>query len=67
MTFPVLDGVEDFDKECIRRIIASFYERGEIPTLDAILELVKEEPVNFKGKRSTLHTLLKKMDFVFKK
>lgn len=43
----VLDMLEGFDKDCIRRIITSFYERGEIPTIDKVLGKVKEEPLEF--------------------
>lgn len=60
---PVLDSVGELDKESLRRIISSFYERGEIPTLKNILEKVKEPPVNFKCERTSLHTLLKNMGF----
>ena len=46
---PVLGAVDDFDKECLRRVILSFYERGEIPTIESVLEKVKEPPISFRG------------------
>ena len=34
---------DSFDREVIRRIVHSFYERKEYPTLSKVLERVKEE------------------------
>ena len=63
----VLGAIDDFDKEAIRREILSFYERGELPTLDSLLEIIKEPPPNFKGGGTSLWTLLKSMGFKYKK
>ncbi|KAK4324273.1 hypothetical protein Pmani_005113 [Petrolisthes manimaculis] len=63
---PVL-SIDTFEEECIRRVITSFYERGEIPTLKNILEQVKEAPISFKGQKSSLYKLMKKLGFRFKK
>lgn len=64
---PVLESVNDFDKEVIRRDILAYYERGELPTLASLFQRVKEPPVNFKGGRTSLRTLLKHLGFRFKK
>ncbi|KAK4288468.1 hypothetical protein Pmani_038503 [Petrolisthes manimaculis] len=66
-TSPVLNSIDKFDEECIRRVIASFYDRGEIPTVESILEKIKEAPINFKGQRTSLYRWMKKMGFRFKK
>lgn len=65
-TSPVLN-IDSFDDVAIRRVIACFYERGEIPILENILEKVKEEPISFKGQKSSLHRLMKKLGYRFKK
>ncbi|KAG7168791.1 hypothetical protein Hamer_G030492 [Homarus americanus] len=46
---PVVGQLDYFDRECIRRELLSFYERGELPTLSTLLERVKQ-PV-LKGHR----------------
>lgn len=37
------DKVEDFDKETIRRVVRQFFHRGELPTIDKILETVNAD------------------------
>ncbi|XP_050722331.1 uncharacterized protein LOC127001587 [Eriocheir sinensis] len=64
---PVLGSLNDFDEGCVRREILSFYERGEIPTLSTLLEMVKEPPINFPGGRSSLNNLIRKIGFQYKK
>lgn len=64
---PILGSLDDFTEGCIRREILSFYERGEIPTLSTLLELVKEPPTNFQGSRSSLNKLIKKIGFQYNK
>ncbi|KAG0714021.1 hypothetical protein GWK47_014949 [Chionoecetes opilio] len=59
--------LDNFEKECIRKEILSFYERGELPTLDAVLERVQEDPVAFEGRRTTLWKAVKEMGFRYKK
>ena len=63
----VLGGIDNFDREAIRREVLSFYERGELPTLDSLLERIKEPPINYKGARTSLWKLLKSMGFKYKK
>lgn len=64
---PVLGAVDDFDKECLRRVILSFYERGEIPTIESVLEKVKEPPISFRGAQTSLRILVKQLGFRYKK
>lgn len=64
---PIMDSVDCFDEACVRRILAAFYERGEIPTTKDLLQKVKEAPVHFKGSQSSLYRLLKNMGFCFKR
>lgn len=64
---PVLGSVDDFDKDCIRREVLSFYERGELPTVDTLLERVRMPPVSFPGAYSSLYKVLKQLEFRFKK
>lgn len=59
--------LDDFDKECIRKEILSFYDRGELPTLKTLLEKVKQDPVNFEGGRTTLWKVVKQLGFRYKK
>lgn len=37
---PILDGTDSFSKDCTRQELLVFYERGEVPTLDDLLEKV---------------------------
>lgn len=64
---PVMSSLNDYEEGCVRREILSFYERGEIPTLSNLLEVVREPPINFPGSRSSLHSLIKKIGFQYKK
>ena len=57
--------LDDFDLGVIRRLIHQFYLRNESPTLDKILNELKEK-MDFPYGRSHLHKLLKKMGFSFK-
>lgn len=63
---PVMDKIDGFDEACIRREILAFYERGELPTLDTVLNKVKES-IDFPGGRSSLHKIIKKIGFKFNK
>ncbi|MPC88965.1 hypothetical protein E2C01_083892 [Portunus trituberculatus] len=64
---PVLDSVDSFDEAYIRRIILTFYEKGEIPTFKNILTKVKEAPVNFEGFLTSLYKVIKRIGFSYKK
>lgn len=62
---PVLGSIDDFVEGCLRKEILSFYERGEIPTLDVLLEIVKEPPVHFQGGRTSLYRIIKNIGFQY--
>lgn len=63
----VRDKLDNFDKECIRKEVLSFYDRGEIPTVDALLEKIREEPVNFEGGTTTLWKIMREIGFKYGK
>ena len=63
----IMRKLDSFEKECIRKEILAFYERGELPTLDELLRRVKEEPIKFEGGRTTLWTAVREMGFRYKK
>ena len=46
---PILDSLDDFDRDTIIRTILAFYERGELPTMELLLGKVKEPPLSFAG------------------
>ena len=56
-----------FDKDCIKRELLGFYERGELPTVEKLLVLVKKPPISFKGSHYSLYKLLRQMGFKYKK
>ena len=59
--------IDNFDRGLIRKEILDFYERGELPTLDSVLEKVKKPPVNFVGGRTTLWKLIRQIGFRYGK
>ena len=64
---PILGAIDDFDKDAIRRAILAFYERGDLPTLDSLLEIIRGEPISFKGSRASLWRLIRSLGFRYKK
>uniref|UniRef100_A0A2S2P486 Uncharacterized protein n=2 Tax=Schizaphis graminum TaxID=13262 RepID=A0A2S2P486_SCHGA len=62
----VEEKIDDFDKyNAIRRKVHQFWFRREIPTLDKILCAINEDVDWPNFSRTTLHKLLKCMDFEF--
>ncbi|KAK4325758.1 hypothetical protein Pmani_003701 [Petrolisthes manimaculis] len=59
----VIDTIDNFDQQCIRKETLSFYERGELPKIDSLLKYVREPPVNYCGGRSTLWKIVRKLGF----
>ncbi|XP_068250573.1 uncharacterized protein [Palaemon carinicauda] len=65
---PVFDSTDHIARDAIRREILAFYERGVVPTLDLLLERVKEPPISFAGGNSSLRVLIEEdLGFSFKK
>ena len=56
---------DSFDREVIRRIVHSFYERKEYPTLSKVLERVKEE-CSFPGGKFCLSRVIHELGFSYK-
>lgn len=63
----VIDGTDGFSRDAIRREVLAFYERGEVPTLETLLEKVTEPPINFNASKSSLNRMLKKIGFRYRK
>lgn len=66
-SFPVLDSVDDFDKDCIRREIIAFYTRGEIPTEEDVLRKIKDPPLCYPGGASSFLKIIHKRGFCYRK
>ncbi|KAJ0183959.1 hypothetical protein K1T71_000382 [Dendrolimus kikuchii] len=59
--------VDQYDLQVIRRKIHEFYAfKKEVPTINKLLQILKEE-INFKGSRETLRKILRKNGFQFRK
>ena len=56
---------DSFDREVIRRIVHSFYERKEYPTLSKVLERVKEE-CSFPEDKFCLSCVIHELGFSYK-
>lgn len=54
MLCTVIGSIDNFDEECIRKEILSFFERRELPTIDLLLKKVGEPLVNYCGGGATL-------------
>ena len=58
--------MDDFDCDAIRRTVHEFYAKKEYPTLDKLLQILKEKEL-FTGGRISLWKLLRKIGFRYKK
>lgn len=59
----ILDNIDDETKSAVRRLIHSFFERNEPPTLDKMLAAVHENEYLPQFKRSTFSKLIKEIGF----
>lgn len=59
----VLDNVDDDTKSALRRLIHSFFEENEPPTLNKILALIQENDAIPDFKRTCLWKLMKEIGF----
>lgn len=64
---PVLGSLDDLAKDSIRQEIFSFYEKGERPTIEALLVRVREPPVSFSGANSSLCKVVKQLGFHYRR
>lgn len=60
---PVTGNTDGVEEEEIRKAVLSFYERGELPTMDALMEMLKEPPFRFVGVRASLQKLIEHLGF----
>lgn len=63
----LFEKIDDLDRHAIRQKVHSFWLRKELPTVDKILKAVNDDPAFPDFKRSTLHMVIKKLDFVYTK
>ncbi|KAL4104225.1 hypothetical protein QTP88_019534 [Uroleucon formosanum] len=63
----VVDKIDDFDKNAIRRKVHSFWLNREIPTLSKILTAINEDETMPNIKETSLKILLKSLKFKFTK
>ncbi|XP_069973641.1 uncharacterized protein [Penaeus vannamei] len=64
---PVLGSLDDLAKDSIRQEIFSFYEKGERPTVEALLMRVRKPPVSFSGAYSSLYKVVKQLGFRYRR
>ncbi len=57
---------DSFDQGVIRRVVHSFYERKEYPTVSGVLEKIKEQ-CGFPGGRFCMWRVLREMGYSYKK
>ncbi|XP_025192691.1 uncharacterized protein LOC112592757 [Melanaphis sacchari] len=59
--------LDDFDSDIVRRTVHEFYDRGEYPTAQLILNVVKKKKTNYTGCVRSMQRLLKNLKFSYKK
>ncbi|RVE43393.1 hypothetical protein evm_011978 [Chilo suppressalis] len=61
----LVESVDDFDKSCIRKKVHEFYLKGEMPTLNRILQAVNSDDMLPNFSRTWLWRLLKALKFKY--
>lgn len=61
----LVEIVDDFDKSCIRRKVHEFYLKGELPTLNKILQAVNSDDMLPNFSRTSLWRLIKHLKFKY--
>lgn len=61
----VLDDIDDFDRNAIRRKVHEFFFRNELPTINKVLKVVNDDPDLPTLKRTTFYYLLKELNFTY--
>jgi len=59
------EKMDNFERDAIRRKVHEFWFRKQLPTLDKILIAVNEDPYLHTYKRSTLHSIIRDLNFVY--
>lgn len=63
----ILDSIDEFDREAIRRKIHEFFFKNEIPTVEKVLRVINDDEDLPNFKRTTFLKLLKKINFKFER
>lgn len=63
----VTDKIDTFDKSCIRKVVHSFYLRGELPTVKKVLHVVNADESLPNLSLTSLRRLLKHLQFKYVK
>ncbi|KAE9543577.1 hypothetical protein AGLY_002377 [Aphis glycines] len=62
----IVSELDDFDSDVVRRTVHEFYDRGEYPTANLILNDLKQK-INYSGCLRSVRNLLKNLKFSYKK
>lgn len=60
-------SIDDFDKSVIKRIISSFYENGQYPTVQKVLDATKQKISDFNCSESSMTRIIKSLGYKYKK
>lgn len=63
----ILNKTDEFDKSVIRRKVHSFFLKGELPTLDKLLQVINEDESLPNFSRTGLHRIIKHLKFKYVK
>lgn len=63
----IIDSVDEFDKNAIRRKVHQYFFRSELPTIDKVLRDVNEDNDLPNFKKTTFYKLLKSLNFNYEK
>uniref|UniRef100_A0A2S2NB48 Tc1-like transposase DDE domain-containing protein n=1 Tax=Schizaphis graminum TaxID=13262 RepID=A0A2S2NB48_SCHGA len=62
----IVSELDDFDSDVVRRTVHDFYDRGEYPTPQLILNALRQK-INYSGCLRSMQYLLKNLKFSYKK
>lgn len=63
----LFENIDDLDRNALHQKVHCYWLRKELPTIDKILKAMNYDPALPNFKRTTLYTIIKKLDFVFTK
>lgn len=61
-----ITGIDDFNKDVVRRTVQEFYDRGEYPTVEGIRNSLVQK-IQFSGSNTSIWRILKNLGFKYKK